>query len=81
MNVTHFKVSHLNDACLGIATMRDKTVRYETDPKAYGWFEERPQEWLRDFKKIVRRLCRSCGHCGKFSIVEDEVTRIKVERI
>lgn len=81
MNVTHFKVSHHNNACLGIAVLRDNVVTYKTDVKVYAWFEERPEAWLKDFRKVVRRLCKSVGHCGKFQISKDEDSGIQVERI
>lgn len=78
---TLFKVSHQNNACLGIAKILGKRVSYTANPKEYAWFEERPESWLRDFQSIVRRLCRSTGHCGKFAITTDEDSGITVERL
>ena len=81
---TLFKVSHQNSACLGIAKLGDAPkfqVQYKTDPKSFGWFEERDSEWLREFRSVVRKLCKSAGHSGKFSIVEDTESGIKVERL
>ncbi len=81
MNVTHFKVSHYNNASLGIAKLVDQKVTYKTDTKVYAWFEERPEQWLRDFREVVRRLVKSVGHCGKYAISTDEDSGITVERI
>lgn len=81
MNITHFKVSHHNNASLGIAKLVDKTVTYKTDASVYAWFEERPDKWLRDFRAVVRKLCKSVGHVGKFSISTDVNSGITVERI
>ena len=81
MNISHFRVSHLNNACLGIATMRDYRVTYKTDPKAYAWFEQRSDDWLRGFRSIVRRLCKKVGHNGTWPILEDSNSGIIVERI
>lgn len=78
---SRFKVFHYNNACLGIATLRDNVATYKTDPKAYAWFEARDDAWLRDFRKVVRRLCKSAGHTSKLSIVEDIDSGIVVERI
>lgn len=79
--ISHFKVYHHNNACLGVAKMIGKTVRYKTDPKSYAWFEARHDEWLREFRKVVRRLCVSTGHYGKYSITTDEDSGVTVERI
>lgn len=61
--------------------MQGQTVRYQTDTKAYAWFEERSDQWLRDFRASVRKLCLSLGHSGKFSILTDTDTGITVERL
>lgn len=61
--------------------MVGQRVTYKANPKEYAWFEERPEGWLRDFQAIVRRLCRSTGHSGKFSITTDEDSGIMVERL
>ena len=79
--ISHFKVYHHNNACLGIATLADNVVRYKTDPTLYAWFEARDDAWLRDFRKVVRKLCISVGHTSKFSISEDIDSGIKVERV
>ena len=81
---TLFKVTHHNNALLGIARMGDapqNEVHYKTDAKEYAWFEARPDNWLQDFRKIVRRLCKSAGHCGRFAIITDEDSGITVERL
>ena len=78
---TLFKVTHHNNAILGIAKMVGKRVTYKTDAEAYGWFEARSSEWLTEFRKIVRRLCVSTGHSGKFQITTDEDSGISVERL
>jgi len=81
MTTSYFRVFHFNNACLGAAKMVNNKVYYKTDVKAYAWFEARTDTWLRDFAKIVRRLCISTGHTSRFSITEDEASGIKVERV
>lgn len=81
MNISYFKVAHLNNACLGIATMRNDRVTYKTNPKSYAWFAQRNDNWLRDFRSIVRRLCKKVGHNGTWPVAEDAVSGIRVERI
>ncbi len=81
MNISQFKVFHCNNACLGIATLRDNRVTYKTDVKSYAWFEARSDQWLRDFRREVSRLCRKVGHNGTWAILEDSNSGIKVERI
>lgn len=78
---TLFKVTHHNNACLGIAKMVGRRVTYDTDMKAYAWFEGRDSYWLSEFRKVVRRLCLSTGHAGKFAITTDEDSGITVERL
>lgn len=81
MNISYFKVSHVNNACLGIATMRDYRVTYKTDPESYAWFEQQSDDWLRGFRSVVRRLCKKVGHNGTWPIIEDSNSGIIVERI
>ena len=61
--------------------MTNRRVTYKTDSKAYAWFEARDDEWLRTFRAIVAKLCRSVGHTSKYSISEDIDSGIVVERI
>ncbi len=79
--VSYFRVYHLNDSCLGVAKMTGKRVSYKTDSKQYAWFEARDFAWLRDFRAVVYKLCRSVGHTSKFSISEDVDSGIRVERL
>lgn len=76
-----FKVFHHHGAELGLALMNGNRVTFECDPKSFPWFEKRPHQWLRQFKAVVRKLCRSAGHSSKFSIREDINSSIRVERI
>ncbi len=77
---TRFKVSHDGHAC-GYALMQGKRVSLKVEPRAYPWLEARHDDWLRDFAGIVRTLCRSVGHDGKFSISQDVDSGITVERL
>lgn len=77
---TRFKVTHDGHAC-GFAFMTARRVTFHADPKAYAWLEARHDVWLRDFASVVKRLCRSVGHAGKFSISQDIDSGIVVERI
>lgn len=61
--------------------MLGQRVTYKANPKEYAWFEDRPETWLREFQKVVRRICRSTGHSGKFAITTDEESGITVERL
>lgn len=81
---TLFKVSHHSQDCLGIAKLSDEpknTVTYKTDAKAYAWFEARPNSWLREFRAVVKKLCKSVGRTSKFSISQDLDSGITVERL
>ena len=76
-----FKVYHYNNACLGIAVLSGNRVSYKTNTTTYAWFEARDTEWLKQFRAIVRKLCRNVGHTSKYSISEDTDSGIVVERI
>lgn len=78
---TQFKVFHHNNTELGTAVMSNRRVSYKCDPKVYAWFEERSDQWLRDFQTTVRKLCRSLGHTGKYCSSKCENTGIEVERL
>lgn len=61
--------------------MLGKRVSYDTDKKAYGYFELLDDKWLREFRAIVYRLCRNTGHYGIYSIRQDLDSGIEVQRL
>lgn len=65
---------------LGSVEMTDGRVKFKADESAHAWFEAQQHGYLADFKKVVRRLCRSVGYTSRFSISWDEDSGVEVER-
>lgn len=80
--ISEFRVSHEfgPENGLGVAVMRGKRVSYHTDKLAHGWFEARDEAWLRQFRAVVARLCRSVGHWGIYSTSQDLDSGVIVSR-
>jgi hypothetical protein len=79
-DVSNYKVRH-NGMVMGSARMTHRTVRFVADVDAHPVFEVQDHAWLTEFKAVVRKLCRSVGHVGRYSISQDLYSGIEVERI
>jgi len=78
---TSFKIS-LRGENIGNASLNDRgAVRYTPNMDAGAIMEAQRDGWLSEFRPNVRRLVRSVGHYGKYSITECLKTGIVVERL
>lgn len=75
-----FRVIH-RGVIMGRAVMFGNRVRFTPDIGAFPIFEAQEHGWLLDFQKVVRKLCRSVGHVGRFSISLDVDSGVEVERL
>ena len=61
MNESRFRVSHMNQSSLGIATMRERRVTFKADPKRILGLKLVPMLGCVDFKQLSASFAGAQG--------------------